>query len=1724
MSAIVPVFPRIFLVTVVLLAYAGIRPASLATSDTGNILAPGKWQFKIGVREGKIESAQISSSGQLADTPTTAVSVPELQIRKSGSGPHDHAWWMQEADATEGEIYNFAFQAKGSGAEGRFGVSAGVEFLSGDGKSLAFKRLVGITGGTLPAVKSWKDFNGRFTVPHNAEKFRVRFSLDAWVPAEASFRNVIASKAAVPLAELLRCAPAEIPVYEISQNPVTVNGVTLTPDWRSDGAEQVHSATRSRLCLNGLWAIQPDSVSAPDSATNSSVPQAADWAFFKVPGFLRPDSPPFLIYGQDKTTWASLDVTRRARVLWYVRNVEIPPAAASDGGAKIFLTISGMRGFSVVVYWNGKRAGTLTDQLGGRMDLTSVLSQIRSDAKNAGSPRAITGQLALRALATIKETENAWLMEGGAMVRQYDMKDFAREPARGFSDIFLETGPPAPAFAQDTIQVVPSYREKNLTVLFSSPATVTSVPATQTWSVIVRDQEGNTVLQQRDLRPRLHAQTGKNQIIVPWQNPRLWTPDDPRLYTLTLAADTAASDGNLRAVDESLPIRFGFREIWVDGKNLILNGHVLRLRPRLLYTPLLDGDSLRRQFSFLKDMGFNCTLRPGVGDVHEQERNTQQSIENYYNIADEMGIMVIPFSVHSLITVRKEFGEAGMSEADQQHLFDYIARHMTQPLANHPSVIGWSGFGSGANYSEGMNSVATRPDVWGITPLDQDGVLERTMTDPGSRTEARKRLAAARHFVHRLKALDPTRPYIAHFDGGSGDAWGIWSYFNWTPLQEWEQWPATWSQEGTRPVGATEHGFPYVSSFLNHGLPDGNSEPWITEYAAIDLGPEIYTNDPSGYLRKLRTEYNPVSGGYAAKTGAHHKFASDMIAANDAKVQAVWAHRNRSIYRAWRTYGVPLGIEPFGRSDQFYRGSQTNRDNGKVIANPTADLRTAGYQNDCWYRSDYWPSETMPWLSTTPTGKKPEGLTPLGEVLYEVNRPLLVYIAGAPGRPVTKDHVFWAGEKIAKQIAAVWDGYSARDLSIVWKATLGNNTSPRHTLAGGTLSLTLNAGDIRLLPIEWQAPAVDRRSEGRVEIEVSDAKTRTLVATDSFSFQVYPRPAPLSGNLRQARIVVFDLSEQSETHAALRKLGLAPVVLTSLAAWKGGDLLVIGKGALPALAGQSAALAALPPQVPVLVMEQTSAALEALGFRTYPIRHRTVFPVTPGHPVLRDIEPADLKDWRVTPTLLPSGVDPLRNGYLYHSTYEGTLVSVSIETPTRGNFTPFLQCGFDLRETPLLETRHKQQRWLYSQLSLTDAVNATAPAPSAAQGDPVATRLLTNLLEYVLQPVVSANNPRPEAFALFGDDTDLSLIRDLGANATEIHRLASPASVTATGPAAHRLAIVGNLDAATITTATAANVDSDAVRVLKAWVSDGGTAVLLPQKNLRIYQDLFPAKVAAVRELTLGQAPVPGNGTGIFEGIGQGNFHYRQPLPILVFKTGSNVIDIPEGAGRWVLIGFNPRNLDVKKQPYLRLTYRNQNRALAQILTNLGFPLSQPVETVFRRASQSPFVIDVTRDGIARIKANQANASTGSPARGASGDVWLPFGLATQTTSYGDALLEIRFTAPPSLSDEELMADLGTMDDYDETTLNGTPIGSTTPSNTKPDEAWKTKRLYKIPPGLLRSGENTLTLRVWNRNAAAKGWKTIVRGPMQIRTMQETVSPYLGSYLVSDDVYLQRMW
>lgn len=76
------------------------------------------------------------------------------------------------------------------------------------------------------------------------------------------------------------------------------------------------------------------------------------------------------------------------------------------------------------------------------------------------------------------------------------------------------------------------------------------------------------------------------------------------------------------------------------------------------------------------------------------------------------------------------------------------------------------------------------------------------------------------------------------------------------------------------------------------------------------------------------------------------------------------------------------------------------------------------------------------------------------------------------------------------------------------------------------------------------------------------------------------------------------------------------------------------------------------------------------------------------------------------------------------------------------------------------------------------------------------------------------------------------------------------------------------------------------------------------------------------------------------------------------------------------------------------------------------------------------------------------------------------------------------------------------------------------------ETAFSTRRVYLIPPGLLRAGEeNVLAISVWNRNAASKGWKAWLRGPISIRPDGEEKNAfYIGERKPGDNPYLQRHW
>ncbi len=136
----------------------------------------------------------------------------------------------------------------------------------------------------------------------------------------------------------------------------------------------------------------------------------------------------------------------------------------------------------------------------------------------------------------------------------------------------------------------------------------------------------------------------------------------------------------------------------------------------------------------------------------------------------------------------------------------------------------------------------------------------------------------------------------------------------------------------------------------------------------------------------------------------------------------------------------------------------------------------------------------------------------------------------------------------------------------------------------------------------------------------------------------------------------------------------------------------------------------------VVVFEQSAKVLEErFGFRVAEYGLRQVFPRVGDHPLLNGIKADYLRDWHGAATLLPPrlkytlrprygptvkwcGIDVPR---VWRAGCRGSVASVLIEKPARGDFLPVLDGGFGLQYSPLLEYREGEGMVLFCQMDVS---------------------------------------------------------------------------------------------------------------------------------------------------------------------------------------------------------------------------------------------------------------------------------------------------------------------------------------------------------------------------------------------------------------------------------------
>lgn len=203
-------------------------------------------------------------------------------------------------------------------------------------------------------------------------------------------------------------------------------------------------------------------------------------------------------------------------------------------------------------------------------------------------------------------------------------------------------------------------------------------------------------------------------LVQPWPEPRLWCPADPHLYQLVTRMEF---DG--REVDRTTT-RFGFREFWTDGPEMVLNGVPMKFlatagHPRGNLDGELSKDGAVDLFRRIRETG--CVAMRLHANVWPRA---------WYEAADEVGMPVILESALFCWASAYALTQDEFWKNYHEHLAAVIRAHR-----NHPAIV--------------MISLENE-----ILHCGGDRLVPESV----------HRLAEAGRMV---KALDPTRPIL--YDG-----------------------------------------------------------------------------------------------------------------------------------------------------------------------------------------------------------------------------------------------------------------------------------------------------------------------------------------------------------------------------------------------------------------------------------------------------------------------------------------------------------------------------------------------------------------------------------------------------------------------------------------------------------------------------------------------------------------------------------------------------------------------------------------------------------------------------------------------------------------------------------------------------------------------------------------------------------------------------------------------
>ena len=1028
--------------------------------------------------------------------------------------------------------------------------------------------------------------------------------------------------------------------------------------WSLADAGREKTACREKISLNGLWAFKVDN----EASDVSTPPKASDMHnFFKVPGKW-PENAKRPVDGMAVYDEKGSDVfateIKSITSAWYARAVEVP---ADWAGKRVVLGFRWIPS-AVLVFVDGKRAGEAFFP-GGEIDLSSVLSPGRHE-------------IAFFTSAKLPE-KLVQVFDAPDQARTVTKKALANKGING--DVFIAAEPKGVRLDDVQVRSRVADGKVEFSVGFAGEG---SLEATAVADVF---EGGEKVKSFKSAQ--FTAIGGSRQVFGgEWKDAKVWDVDCPEnVYTVRVSL---LKDG--KPADELYGEEFGYREVTVVGRNLLLNGKPIHLRPEysgMNSASAVSNDEAEEAFRRMRHYGFNTEIDGTYGFSEGSNADFEFSLR----AASKVGMLAVMGLPHPC-----EYAPPDKPlDWQLKGAYENLVRYEVKKLQNIPGLILWSSTHNQTGYESDQN-----PEI--MTGLEEDV--------PNGIVNWRQRFRENSKEVDRLLAeVDPGRPMYHHESGRNGSFYTLNCYLDWAPIQERSDWLETWEEKGVMPLFIVEWGAPHIASWASYRGEDKGRNIWsswgsckwlwLNEYNAAFLGEEAFHPNSRKNRALELIEYH-CKGNKNVYYGAW-----DEVTTNEEDIKKVMSAFLKRNIRDMRARGITM-ILPWDMTTTHFKWPEGRRER-KPRPDPFAGIKDFGA-----VKSDY----TLGFLNVG--GRVP---AKTGEVIVENYADILGWIAG-PGREFTTvNDSYLLGETVEKSLVFVNDQRHDRTIAYAWKAGSAKKAG----------KVVVKAGGMAQVPLEFTVDP--SATEIVAEFRCKDANWS---ARDSFALNV----AKAKSVTKVASVALFD--PEGTAKPLLKALGVSVREVAGAADLpRKGEIFVIGRNAYSKLPFDLSAAAWQGTKV--VMLEQDAATLKKLGFRVQEHALRTLFPNDAA------FEGLDFSDWRGVSTSLPwfIGVDRNSGGFpqcdwegfkntrVWRAGNRGAVASALPEKPARGDYKAILSGGFNLQYAPLMEYSADGVRVIFSQLDLCGRL-------SGRNGDsivaPEAVAALARILDYAARPLPPA--------------------------------------------------------------------------------------------------------------------------------------------------------------------------------------------------------------------------------------------------------------------------------------------------------------------------------------------------------------------------------------------------